>query len=434
MPKPDKIRSDNALSLVTRHLSLLSSLLILFLSGTGGAGGQIGQQEQANPPRVFLLDANYLEAIKQRFRKNDVELAPAWERLQREAQAALKVGPFSVVNKSTVPPSGDRHDYLSQAPYFWPNPDTPNHLPYVRRDGERNPEINQITDHQNMDRMVSAVETLALAYFFKGDEAYASKAAQLLRAWFLDAATHMNPNLQYAQFIPGVNTGRGIGLIETRGLTRVADAVGLLAGSRAWTPADQRGVEEWFGKFLQWMQESKNGRDEAAAKNNHGTYYDVQAATFALFLGKKELAAELLRAARQKRIAAQIEPDGRQPLELARTKAWSYSVGNLDGLMLLARPGERVGVDLWDYQTADGRSIRKALDYLVPFALAERKWPHQQLGEWPPQMLFPLLRQAAARFSDEALQSLMARVPPDDAADRSNLLFAKAAKKAAAHR
>ena len=421
------------MSLVTVHLSLLSSILTLLMSGASEAGKQVLQVVHADPPRIFLLDANHLEAIRQRLRKNDAELAPAWAKLEREAQAALGAGPFSVVSKPVVPPSGDKHDYMSQAPYFWPNPDTPNHLPYVRRDGERNPEINRITDHQNMDRMAGAVETLALAYFFKGDEAYASRAAQLLRAWFLDAATRMNPNLQYAQFIPGVNTGRGIGLIETRGLTRVVDAVGLLAGSRAWTKADQQGIEEWFARFLRWMQESKNGRDEAAAKNNHGTYYDVQTASFALFLGKRALANAIVQAARQKRIAAQIEPDGRQPLELARTKAWSYSVGNLDGLMLLATLGERVGVDLWGYQTADGRGIRKALDYLAPFALTDRKWPHQQLGEWPPQMLFPLLRQAATRFSDEAFRTLVAKVPPADAADRSNLLFAKAAKKETAH-
>src|ERR1700694_2457580 len=172
----------------------------------------------------------------------------------------------------------------------------------------------------------------------------------------------MNPNLEYAQFIPGVNTGRGIGLIETRGLTDVVDAIGLLAGSKAWTSTDQRGLEEWYGKFLRWMLESKNGQEENAAKNNHGTYYDVQATSFALFLGKNDLAKQIVETSKQKRIALQIEPDGRQPLELVRTKAWSYSNGNLDGLMLLGRPGENVRADLWNYQTPDGRGIRHALE------------------------------------------------------------------------
>jgi hypothetical protein len=408
---------------------MFCSFLILLVIEPTMAQRAVDGIASPSAPHIFLLDARNLEANKQRLRAGDQSLGQALAKLESEAQNALRAGPFSVVSKQAAPPSGDKHDYMSQAPYFWPDPKTPNGLPYIRRDGERNPEINKFPDHQNLDKMAGAVETLALAYYFKGDESYAARAAQLLRAWFLDPATRMNPNLQYAQAIPGVNTGRGIGLIETRGLTRVVDAVGLLAGSKAWTGADQRGVEEWFGKFLQWMLESKNGRDEAAAKNNHGTYYDVQTASFALFLGKKELATNILQTARSKRIAVQIEPDGRQPLELARTKAWSYSVGNLDGLMLLATLGERVGVDLWHYQTADGRSLRKALDYLLPFALGERKWPFQQLGEWPPQMLFPLLRQAATKYPDQGYQALLAKVPEVGAADRRHLFVAQTVEK-----
>jgi hypothetical protein len=372
-------------------------------------------------PRVFLLDAKKLQTTKQRIHDGDKSLAAAMNKLEGEAQKALTGGTFSVVTKEATPPSGDKHDYMSQAPYFWPDPKTSNHLPYIRRDGERNPEINKFPDHQSMDKMIAAVETLALAYYFKADESYAAKAAQVLRAWFLDPPTRMNPNLQYAQAIHGVNTGRGIGLIETRGLTRVVDAVGLLAGSKAWTAADQRGVEEWFSKFLQWMLESKNGRDESAAKNNHGTYYDLQVTSFALLLGKRDFATQVLETAKAKRIATQIEPDGRQPLELVRTKAWSYSVGNLDGLMLLATLGERVGVDLWSYRTSDGRSIRRALAYLVPFAFGEKKWADQQIGEWQPQIMFPLIRRGAIKYKDDPYRNLMTKLPQADPTDRGNL-------------
>ena len=405
-------------SIVRLTLWCLLGLLLIGPAGAVEAGFQ-----NAITPRVFLLDAKQLRNTKQHIHDGDKNYAPAWSKLEREAQKALTTGPFSVVTKEPTPPSGDKHDYMSQAPYFWPDPKSKTGLPYVRRDGERNPEINKITDHRSLDQLVSSVETLALAYYFKGDEAYSNKATQLLRAFFLDPATRMNPHLQYAQFIPGVNTGRGIGLIETRGLTRVVDAIGLLAGSQAWTSADQRGLEDWFAKFLRWMRESKNGRDEAAAKNNHGPYYDLQIASFALFLGKQDLAKDILQTARQKRIAVQIEPDGRQPLELVRTKAWSYSNGNLDGLMLLARLGENVGVDLWGYQTGDGRSIKRALDYLVPFAMGQEKWPYQQLGEWPPQMLFPLIRRAAEKYGDQQYRSLLAKIPTVDASDRSNLLW-----------
>lgn len=382
----------------------------------------------ASTLRVFLLDAQHLEASRQRLRNGDKRLAPALERLEADAQKALTTGPFSVVHKNATPPSGDKHDYMSQAPYFWPNTTNVNRLPYIRRDGERNPEINKFSDHRSLDDMVEAVETLALGWYFKENEACAASAARLLRAWFLNQTTRMNPHLQYAQAIPGVNSGRGIGLIESRGLTRVGDAIGLLVGSKAWTAEDQRGLEQWFDEFLQWMLASQNGRDEAAANNNHGTYYDLQAASFALFVGKKELATAILQAAREKRIARQIEPDGRQPLELARTKAWSYSIGNLQGLMSLARLGENVGVDLWHYQTADGRGLRKALDYLAPFAAGEQKWPHQQLGGFSPQAIASLLRRAAVKYPDPRHRTLLQKMPALAPEDRLNLLVPELAK------
>jgi len=381
-------------------------------------------QEEAsrNTPQVFLLDARQLRLTQQRVQTRDKLVTTPWARLEREAQKALSAGPFSIVNKSVTPPSGDKHDYLSQAPYFWPDPKSPNGLPYIRRDGERNPEINKITDHLSLDDLEDAVETLALAYYFKSDEAYATKAVSLLRAFFLDPATRMNPNLEYGQFIPGVNTGRGIGLIETRGLARVVDAIGLLADSKTLTESDERGLKGWFSQFLQWMLDSKNGREEAAAKNNHGTYYDVQVVSYALFVGRRDLAKQVLEQARSKRIATQIEPDGRQPLELARTKAWGYSNGNLDGLMQLATLGEYVGVDLWNFRTGDGRSIRKALDFLVPVALGESKWQYQELGGVKPESLFPLMRRAASVYRDKPYQSVMAKVPEIDSADRSRLI------------
>jgi hypothetical protein len=385
------------------------------------------------PPRVFLLDGKQLQASRERIRAGDKFLTPALAELEREARENLNRRPYSVVYKNATPPSGDKHDYMSQAPYFWPDPKSSNGRPYIRRDGERNPEINKISDHGNILEMPEKVETLALAYYFTGNEVYATKAAQLLRAWFLDPATRMNPHFQFAQAIPGINTGRGIGLIESRALTRVVDADGLLAGSKAWTDADHRGLQQWFSQFLQWMLESAYGRDEAAAKNNHGTYYDTQVASFALFLGKADLAKKILGTAKQKRIAVQIEPDGRQPLELVRTKAWSYSVANLSGLMSLARLGENVGVDLWHYETADGRGIRKALDYLTPFALGEQKWPHQQLGGFSGDSLFPLLRRAAEKHPEEKYRRIVGKLPTVSDTSRMNLLRPKTAAQEDVH-
>jgi hypothetical protein len=382
----------------------------------------LAQQQKA--PRTFLLNSQKLAQTKQRIQSGDKSFAAALTKLETDARQALQQEPVSVTTKAPTPPSGDKHDYMSQAPYFWPDPSKPKGLPYIRRDGERNPELNKITDHQTLDLMEAAVRTLSLAFYFKGNEEYAAKATQLLRAWFLEPATRMNPNLEYAQFIPGVNTGRGIGLIETRGLADVVDGIGLLAGSKSWTAADQRGLEDWYAKFLLWMQDSKNGREENAARNNHGTYYDVQTTSFALFLGKRDLAKQIVETAKQKRIALQIEPDGRQPLELVRTKAWSYSNGNLDGLMLLARLAENVDVDLWSYQTPDGRGIRHALEYLYPFAIGDQKWTYQQIGGFDGKSLFPLMRRAAAHYKDDKLKAKMTKIPALDSSNREWLAAA----------
>ena len=332
---------------------------------------QSGFAQRPVEPRVFMLSVKDLRNLK----PTDVE----YRRVETNANKALNTKVEPVTSKEATPPSKDKHDYMSQAPYFWRDPRSPTGLPYIRRDGERNPEIKQFPDHDLMDTMVQTVERLSLGYFVTGKNEYAARAAEIVRMWFVDQRTRMNPNLEYAQAIPGVNTGRGIGLIETRGLTRVVDSVGLIAGSTSWTKSDQAAVEGWFSKFLQWMLESKNGRDESSSKNNHGTFYDVQVASFALFVGNRDLATKTLEAAKQRRIAFQIEKDGRQPLELERTKSWDYSVMNLEGLVALAELAEHVGVDLWNYQTPDGRSIRKAVSYLGSFAVDPTKWPYKQI-------------------------------------------------------
>src|SRR5262249_52604236 len=321
------------------------------------------------------------------------------------ADRAMKEGPFSVMDKQMLPPSGDKHDYMSMGTYWWPNPNTANGLPYIRRDGERNPEIEKIPDHQNLGRVGKDARTLALAFYVTGNETYAARAALLLRTWFLDSATRMNPNLNFGQGIPGISTGRGTGIIDSHGLTDVVDAVGLLARSTNWKAEDQKGMEKWFAAYLSWLRQSPIGQDEAKAKNNHGTFYDVQVADFALFTGQPGLAREVVDQAKEKRMARQVMPDGSQPLEAARTRSLSYSLFNLEGLMKLAELGEHTGVDLWSFQTADGRSIRRALDYLLPFAGGDKKGEHQQITEFKSQEIVLLLLQAAHKFQQPGYES-----------------------------
>ena len=317
----------------------------------------------------------------------------------------MHAGPFSVMEKKQTPPSGDKHDYMSMGPYWWPNPSTPNGLPYVRRDGETNPEIASIPDQSNLVHMGNAVHALALGYYLTGDEQYASRAVLLLRTWFLDPATRMNPNLNYGQAIPGITVGRGIGLVSLRDLPLVLDGITLLSQSPSLTQADREGLRSWFNSYLDWLQNSHNGRDEAAAKNNHGSWYDQQLAGIALFLGDTTLARNVIETAETKRIAYQIRADGREPLELARTKSFSYSAFNLTALMCLAQEGQRAGVDLWDYRAPDGGSIRADLNFLLPYAAGEKKWTYESLnGVEAGGLVEPLLLAAIHYHSSDYLR------------------------------
>jgi len=374
----------------------------------------LGQLAKAQTPRVFLWDAGKLKEAKAKILAGDKDFLQSLAKIKSDADKTFETENYTIVNKQGVPPSGDKHDYMSQAPYFWPNPKTPNGLPYIRRDGERNPEIKKFPDHENLDKMVDSVQKLALAYYFTGKEAYAAKAAQQLRVWFVEPATRMNPNMQFAQAVPGESTGRIYGVLESRGLTRVADSIGLLENSESFTKTDRNNLEKWFTQFLDWLTTSPNGRGEGETKNNHGTLYDVQVASYALFLGKKDLAKRVLESARQKRIASQIEADGRQPLELERTKSWNYSTMNLEGLMWLAKLGENVSVDLWNYQTADGRGIRKAIEYLYPFAVEGKKWEYRQIEGWQPNRLFPLMHFAERKYKDEKFKALLSKIPQSE--------------------
>ena len=371
-------------------------------------------------PRVFLEDANLLARV--RSAPGDARSQQILTAVQAAADKALLDGPFSVMQKGVTPPSGDKHDYMSQAPYFWADPAKPDGLPYIRRDGERNPELKKISDHDEFGKMGDDARVLALEYYLTGKQEYGNRAALLLRTWFLDPATRMNPNLEFGQGIPGINTGRGIGIIESRSLLGVCEAVGLLAGLKTWTPRDDVGIRAWMASYLNWMRTSQKGKDEDAAKNNHGTWYDLQVTELALFLGERKLAIDTLERVKTRRIT-QIDPDGRQPLETTRTNGWGYSNGNLDGLTQLATLGERVGVDLWHYRTADGRSIRGAIDYLLPYAVAGKKWEYQQIGGFKASDLEHSLERASAAYRDPAYAAAARKIRDRD--DLATVMLAR---------
>jgi hypothetical protein len=376
-----------------------------------------------NLPRVFKADPQVLADSKAKLAAGDSSLKPALDKLFSDADRALKTKPPSVMDKHRVPPSGDKHDYMSQAPYYWRDTNSSSGK-YIRRDGEHNPEVDADFDARDLKMVCSSAQTLALAYYFSGDEKYATRATEFLRVWFLNPATKMNPNLNFGQAIPGEVDGRPAGLISADGLVDVVDAIGLLAGSKSWTAADQKGMLDWMTEYFHWLTTSKIGVGESNAKNNHGTLYDTQASVIALFLGKTDFARKVILDVRTVRIARQIEPDGRQPFELARTRSLHYSLKNLQGLIDLASIGQNLGVDLWHYATPDGRSIYRALEFVAPYANRDKKWPYQQIDKFNyAELSEPLLR-ATPEYPGTNLSGVLKHFPAESlAASRSRLLF-----------
>ena len=367
-------------------------------------------QVEADPvPHTLLLRGEDLACTRTLVRDNDSSVMTPLKKLRREADKCLDAPLFIITEKKHPQPGFDPHDYVSLAKYYWPDPAKPGGLPYFSRDGEPNPEIEEY-DNRTWGHMEHAVHNLAQAWYFTGEKKYAAGAARQLRAWFLDPATRMNPNLNHAQLVKGKDTGRGMGIIDTHGLPALLDDILLLHGASEWTTADEQNLRAWVREYLTWLRTSKNGRKEAEATNNHGNWYDAQAAACALFIGDHTQAREILEYTRHKRIPAQIEPDGQQPRELGRTLSINYTLFNLQALFACARLGEHAGVDLWNFRTPDGRSIRAALDWVLPYALQEKKWEHKQISKQNFGPLIGLLRLAAVAWREPAYEQALGKL------------------------
>ena len=361
-------------------------------------------------PRTILARAELLRETARLVRERNVYIMPAYDSLMRDADSALGTRTISVMQKSTVPPSGDKHDYLSLAPYWWPDSTKPGGLPYIRRDGEMNPQTRIDHDGLRFGALTGAVEALALAYWFTGQERYAAHAAHLLRGWFISPATRMNPHLRFAQAILGVTEGRGIGILDLRHFPRLLDAVRIIDRSPSWTGADKSEFQRWCREYLTWLKESKNGRDERAEKNNHGTLFDMQAASLAIFLADSSYAREMLVESARSRVDSQIAADGTQPLELGRTRPIHYSLFNLDAFTQLAEMSRHAGADLWEYRSPAGGTIRAALRFLAPFAEGRKRWEKPDIVPIAPEDASVPLRRAGTALGDSAFANSANRV------------------------
>ena len=322
---------------------------------------------------------------------------PAGAAFDHAVAKALRAPIRTVVDKPSPSPTGDPHDYVSYARYFWPNPVRPESLPFVRRDGHVNREQVDKGDRGRLGRFVETVSVLSLAWYREHRTDCARRAGEWIRAWFLAPATRMNPNMDYAQVRIGHNRNQGnhTGVLDSRGFADVVDALRLLDGSPALSAEERVAVRSWFEHYDDWLMRAKPARGEREARNNHGSWYLVQAIAIARYLGRDNEARALCRED-EARIAWQIRPDGSQPLELVRQDALSYSLFNLEAQLRVARLAEGLGVDLWHYRSPSGASLRGALDALRPYNERPSRWPGRELAALHPGFLDPLLTQAKA--------------------------------------
>jgi len=344
-------------------------------------------------PGLLFIFLPFFAVAAEPFCLNEAEIVA----LAKSTRAALGAPVRTVVDRTHPSPGRDPHDYVSYARYYWPDPAKADGLPYVRHDGRHNREQVAKGDHERLGTFCSTVEKLAAAWRVRHDEAAARRAGEWLRAWFIDPATRMNPNLDYAQVRLGHdgNHGSPSGVLDARGLAQVIDALRMLEDSPALTPDEGKLIRAWFATYLQWLETAPIAKAERAAKNNHGSWFLAQAVPIARQVGRDDLARQLCEE-NKARLASQIRPDGSQPEEMRRVDGLGYCVFNLEAQARIARVAATLGIDLWGFTAPNGAGLRRAIAFLQPYNAAPQTWPHAQKAALKPGFLDKLITESEA--------------------------------------
>ncbi len=310
-----------------------------------------------------------------------------------QANWAMAQQPITITAEQCERSAGGLHDFYSEGDYWWRNPDDPNG-PYIQRDGQTNPD-NFVAHRKAMIRFSQIVGSLASAYLITKDEKYVKHAFSHINAWFVDKNTLMNPSLLYAQAIKGKATGRGIGIIDTIHLMEVAQGIIIMQKAASVDKNNLQIIKNWFAQYLAWLTTHQYGIDEREAKNNHGTCWVMQVASFAKLTENQALIDYCKARFKTVLLPNQLEKDGSFPLELKRTKPYGYSIFNLDAMATLCQILTDSKDDLWNFRLEDGRTMKKAIEFLYPYIENKSLWTYPKdvmyWEEWPvaqPFLLF----------------------------------------------
>jgi hypothetical protein len=336
--------------------------------------GAVGQPPKNNDLRLVITET---------LKKSTLE----------QAEWAMTQSPVTVTAEQCERSAGGLHDFYSEGDYWWQNPDDPNG-PYIQRDGQSNP--SNFTAHRKaMVRFSQIIGSLASAYLMTKNEKYVKHAFVHLKAWFVDEKTYMNPSLLYAQAIKGRATGRGIGIIDMIQMMEVAQGIRVMENAKSVNKSDLHAIKNWFGQYLEWVTSHQYGIDERDTKNNHATCWVMQVAVFAKLVGNQTLIDFCKNRFKTVLLPNQLEKDGSFPLELKRTKPYGYSLFNLDAMTTVCHVLSDEKESLWDYTLTDGRTLKKAIEFMYPFVENKSKWLYAKdvmyWDEWPvaqPFLLF----------------------------------------------
>ncbi|PWU02535.1 MAG: hypothetical protein C5B51_20560 [Terriglobia bacterium] len=328
----------------------------------------------AAPPTMVVVSEDEADPVRSALTRKEAWTQDSARRLRAEADRRMNQGPWSVTYERPAGLALDPHDYYSEAPYWWPNPDDPAG-PFILRDGRLNPD--RFTANRNaLESLCDTVFTLGTAAYFFDDARYAQRASRLLQVWFINPRTRMNPNLENAQAIRGANLGRPAGILEGRVLIRAIQGIEFLARTGNWDPKDQAAVRKWFEDYLHWLTQSKNGLEEKSSGNNQASWWTAQVAAIATLVEDEAASKMAFSYYRDRIFPRQIRGDGSAPGEDSRS-LWS-SVFNLEALTMVCRIAEMQGVDLWSVRGRNNSTIATVVNYLEPYLSDPRKWSREQ--------------------------------------------------------
>jgi hypothetical protein len=329
---------------------------------------------------MTLVSDDEAEPIHSAIVRKEAWTLDAVRRLRAEAEKQLREGPWTVTSDRPKNLDLDVHDYYSEAPYWWPDPANPTG-PYVRKDGVIN-SARFLANKTALNAMCDAVFTLGAAAYLLDDPRYGKRAALVIRAWFINPQTRMNPDLEYSQAIRGSNSGRGAGVLDGRVFIQAIQGMEFLADTGTWDARDQKAVHEWFTDYLHWLTHSKHATDEKHSGNNHASWWTAQVAAIATYTDDPATAQMAFSFYRDSIFPTQIRKDGSAPREEARTKSLSYSSFNAEAYAMICRIAQVNGTDLWTVHTKDGASLSTVLDYLTPSLKDPNKWRKEQIAAY----------------------------------------------------